>query len=59
MKSVKINECVIDFYRLIDTVGINQSGFTDFYRLIYRFVLILRALIDLSEESIQNMRRRQ
>ena len=34
MKSVKINECVIDFYRLIDTVDINQSGFTDFYRFI-------------------------
>ena len=34
MKSVKTKECIIDFYRLIDTVGINQSGFTDFYRFI-------------------------
>jgi len=39
MKSVKIkkidkrNECVIDFYKLIDTIDINQIRFTDFYRL--------------------------
>ena len=40
MKSEKIklnidipNECVIDFYRLIDTIDINQIRFTDFYRL--------------------------
>ena len=38
MKSVKIkkidkrNECVIDFYKLIDTIDINQIRFTDFYR---------------------------
>ena len=28
----KRNECVIDFYRLIDTIDINQIRFTDFYR---------------------------
>ena len=27
-------ECVFDFYRLIDTIDINQIRFTDFYRLI-------------------------
>ena len=32
-KSIK-NECVIDFYRLIDTIDINQITFTDFYRFI-------------------------
>ena len=29
----KRNECVIDFYRLIDTIDISQIRFTDFYRL--------------------------
>ena len=29
----KGNECVIDFYRLIDTIEINQITFTDFYQL--------------------------
>ena len=29
----KGNECVIDFYRLIDTIEINQITFTDFYWL--------------------------
>ena len=33
-KSIKKNECVIDFYRLIDTMDINQITFTDFYRFI-------------------------
>ena len=36
MKSVKIderNECVIDFYRLIDTININQIRFTHFIAL--------------------------
>ena len=28
------SECVIDFYRLIDTIDINQIRFTDFYRCI-------------------------
>ena len=32
-KIVKRNECVIDFYRLINTIDINQIRFTDFYRL--------------------------
>ena len=32
-KSIK-NECVIDFYRLIDTIDINQITFTNFYRFI-------------------------
>ena len=35
MKSVKIDEgseFVIDFYRLIDTIDINQTRVTDFYR---------------------------
>ena len=41
----KRNEFVIDFYRLIDTIDINQITFTDFYlfnRLInrYRFLSI-------------------
>ena len=38
---IKINryvkrDCVIDFYRLIDTIDINQIRFTDFYRFIDR-----------------------
>ena len=28
----KRNECVIDFYLLIDTIDINQIRFTEFYR---------------------------
>ena len=28
----KRNECVIDFYRMIDTIDINQIRFTDVYR---------------------------
>ena len=28
----KRNESVIDFYRMIDTIDINQIRFTDFYR---------------------------
>ena len=27
----KWNECVVDFYRLIDTIDFNQIRFTDFY----------------------------
>ena len=33
------NERVIDLYRLIDTIDINQIRFTDFYRLTTAVIL--------------------
>ena len=30
-------ECASDFYRLIDTININQIRFTEFYRLTNRY----------------------
>ena len=48
----KRNECVIDFYRFIYTIDINQIRFTDFYRFITPNILQYVA-----HKPITNLRR--
>ena len=55
----KRNECVIDFYRLIDTIDIKQIRLTNFYRLTtpgtrVQSRVVLSTSFQLSEENKLN-----